>query len=681
MNTGESDNVLFIADRQAAGAGEHNGIVSVYTSVNPGVEDTIDVSITVPPPDEPLLSLNPDRLEFGENDTLKYSQFGNIGEGTLNWTAVEDIEWLRVQPENGNIETQQSSNVAFISDRTGLESGQTYSDMVFIRYDDKEDTVFVSVSVPEEPPVLVIDPRDLNFGEQESVLNVQIGNSGGRTLNWAVSEDIDWLIVAPVEGSVAASDTQEVTFIADRDGLESGRTFEGIVRITSNGGSDSIAVIVQTPEELPELSVDPHSVDFGENETERQLTIGNIGQGTLSWRVSEGVNWLSATPISGEANAGDSDVIQLTADRGSLNEGDSPSTYLRITSNGGNDSVQAQLSVPYTIPNAPGNLVAEAVDTNRIDLSWEDNSDNETGFRIQRKLEENDEWLEIAEVGENVTTFEDGDLEPNTAYYYRAMAFNPAGNSNPSHEADAITLPVAGSEREFPLGDTGLNIVMCWIPAGEFWMGAQEGEEGAGQDEFPRHRVMFDYGFWMGKYEITQQQWVAVMGDWEFNFPGHPNFPAERLNTTEIQEFIEDLNGSFRLPSESEWEYACRAGTQTRFYWGNDPDYEEIDLYAWYLGNSNQSPHPVGVDKRPNNWGLFNMSGNIAEFCKDIYHSSFEGNPPNDGSAWLEGGNGNPVVRHGHWNNAAPECRSASRGSTPMNNRSLYIGFRLVRDE
>jgi len=218
------------------------------------------------------------------------------------------------------------------------------------------------------------------------------------------------------------------------------------------------------------------------------------------------------------------------------------------------------------------------------------------------------------------------------------------------------------------------------IPAGEFDMGSPSSEVGRNDNEGPVHHVTISEDFYMGKYEVTQEQWQKVMGSNPSYFKGD-DLPVEQISWNEIQDFIRKLNEressvKYRLPSEAEWEYAARAGTTTRYSFGDD----ESDLgdYVWYNDNSGEETHPVGL-KQPNPWGLYDMHGNVYEWVQDEWHNSYDG-APSDGSAWEGGDGAYRVIRGGGWGLIAGDCRSAYRNCDVLGYRDYYLGFRLLQE-
>jgi len=216
------------------------------------------------------------------------------------------------------------------------------------------------------------------------------------------------------------------------------------------------------------------------------------------------------------------------------------------------------------------------------------------------------------------------------------------------------------------------------IPAGDFDMGSPSNEKDRYIDEGPVHQVKISNSFYLGKYEITQKQWRDVMGTSPSYFKGD-DLPVERVSWKDVQEFIKRLNGKdggnkYRLPTEAEWEYAARAGTTTRYSFGNDES--ELGDYAWYEDNSGDNTHNVG-QKKPNPWGLYDMHGNVWEWTQDRYHDSYSG-APTDGSAW-EGNSSYRVIRGGSYDDSKRDCWLTNRNYLSNIFHSSYTGFRLVK--
>jgi formylglycine-generating enzyme required for sulfatase activity len=213
---------------------------------------------------------------------------------------------------------------------------------------------------------------------------------------------------------------------------------------------------------------------------------------------------------------------------------------------------------------------------------------------------------------------------------------------------------------------------MVIIPAGSFDMGSNNGEV----SEKPVHRVTIAKPFSMGKTEVTQGQWKAVMGNNPSNFSNcGDTCPVEQVSWNDVQGFLHKLNAKtgkqYRLPSEAEWEYACRAEGKQE-YCGSD----YVDSIAWYSNNGGFTTHP-SAQKQANAWGLYDMNGNVGEWVEDSYHDNYNG-APTDGSAW-PGDGAIRVLRGGSWNYGPQGARVAYRGWFGSSFRSNRYGFRLAR--
>jgi formylglycine-generating enzyme required for sulfatase activity len=228
---------------------------------------------------------------------------------------------------------------------------------------------------------------------------------------------------------------------------------------------------------------------------------------------------------------------------------------------------------------------------------------------------------------------------------------------------------------------------MIWIAPGEYVMGSPTQEKDRDLDEGPQTRIVLPDGFWIGQHEVTQAEYQALMGTNPSQYLGDDRRPVEKVNWQEAVDYCRKLtereraaghlqaNYEYRLPSEQEWEYACRAGTTTRFSYGNDPAYVRVGEYAWHIGNSESTTHPV-EQKKPNPWGLYDMHGNALEWCLDEWTGAFPGGALTNTAAPPAGTL--RVARGGSWLYEARFCRSANRDSYGMFNRCSDVGFRVV---
>ena len=217
------------------------------------------------------------------------------------------------------------------------------------------------------------------------------------------------------------------------------------------------------------------------------------------------------------------------------------------------------------------------------------------------------------------------------------------------------------------------------VPPGMFSMGSPVSDTNRASDEEPQREIRFAHSILVSRYEVTQQLWVSIMGNNPSALPHGPNYPVNNVTWRDCQDFLGRLNARsdvrFRLPTEAEWEYACRAGAETPWHFGNDPT--QLGEFAWYADNSAGQIHEVGK-KKPNAWGLHDMHGNVYEWCQDSYEANYA-NRGSDGHRAMEGGESR-VRRGGSYNQPAKYCRNAFRGNGDEKNARSDVGLRLVAD-
>ncbi|CAK8723533.1 MAG: Formylglycine-generating enzyme, required for sulfatase activity, contains SUMF1/FGE domain [Candidatus Electronema aureum] len=226
------------------------------------------------------------------------------------------------------------------------------------------------------------------------------------------------------------------------------------------------------------------------------------------------------------------------------------------------------------------------------------------------------------------------------------------------------------------MNDDATGMKLAYVPSGCFMMGSSTDDEGHENDEGPVHKVCVD-SFWMGQYEVTQGQWEKVMGANPSEFKKGGNYPVERVSWNDVQDFIKKLNSSstgnsYRLPTEAEWEYACRANSSSRYCGGND-----VNAVAWHGESiSDGSTHPVG-GKQANGFGLYDMSGNVWEWCADQYDSGYYASSPQSNPVGSES-ESYRVLRGGGWGSMPRDVRAANRCGPTHSIYGSGVGFRLV---
>lgn len=286
------------------------------------------------------------------------------------------------------------------------------------------------------------------------------------------------------------------------------------------------------------------------------------------------------------------------------------------------------------------------------------------------------EWMHLAylQVTNVPHLFLDTAAPPRERRFYRAVQTAPATFG------ELQALPE--EEQRFFRAAMGLPELVL-IQPGTFLMGSPGAEVGRNSDEGPQTLVTLTRAFYMGKYEVTQSEYAKVSGTNAAAFPTNPNLPMEMVSWPDAMAHCHRLNQreaaagrlpagwAYRLPTEAEWEYCCRAGKATRYSFGDDLTGTEIAKYAWFGEVNTGRTRPVGT-KLPNPWGLYDMHGNVWELCLDAwtYTGGSATNPQGTGSGRM--------TRGGSWHSSAARCRAASRNPYDTVGREAWVGFRVV---
>jgi formylglycine-generating enzyme required for sulfatase activity len=318
-------------------------------------------------------------------------------------------------------------------------------------------------------------------------------------------------------------------------------------------------------------------------------------------------------------------------------------------------------------------------------LQWLEGSpfDNPNAIPVLAQLANGPDGL-LREVAERI--LQRGQPDPGGST--KARRTRPLGGSKFAKSPEAVqSSPHLTGER---FEDPATRLSLIWIEPGSFTMGFSNGYS----EERPQHRVTLTEGFWLGEFPVTNEQYALFLrevharepGQWKINRCNQPQQPVVGVTWLDAMAYCawvsQKIGAHCRLPSEAQWEFACRAGSETEYCCGNAPS--QLEEYAWFLKNSGESTQPVGR-KRPNDWGLFDMHGNVWEWCYDVFDPSIYKTrkdgavdpvnaPPNTEShtSALRG------LRGGSWCNSAADCRSAIRSRNKAVNAYTSVGFRVA---
>ncbi|HUW62921.1 MAG TPA: SUMF1/EgtB/PvdO family nonheme iron enzyme [Candidatus Bathyarchaeia archaeon] len=552
----------------------------------------------------------------------------------------------------------------------------------------------LDLQIGDEEPA----PAEVTLDASNRSFSVDVVNLGGWPLRWEATPS-DGSLVTLNEYIGEAEDRFTVTITLDEEDTDRGGESTTIVFVNRSNPNDTAEIVVNVAQ--AQLEVSPPRLSLSRQINFETVTVTNNGNAVLNW-MGESFDddpIIEVDKTSGTLEPNESESVRFALRSPSTVSDYHEKTFVFVDE----DNADARASVYVEVEPA---LLNVAVPQGGIQLDADNPSATVTV--INRGLAPLS-WQAEGYDGVTVTPFS-GYLEPNNASDSDEETVTITANDpdadlstvitfvNLLNEANTVEVEVGGcgggcdtpgaTETIMLPGDVPLKMV-C-IPAGTFMMGRYPGEQDSSDSEAPQHEVTITQGFWMGKYELTKRQWQAVMGTTPWSGRDYvlddADSPAVYVSWNDAQAFITALNGltgkTFRLPSEAEWEYACRAGTTTRFYRGDDPGYSVGDAYCWWHYNTvevkevnEQYAHIVGL-KTANAFGLYDMSGNVWEWCQDWFDSYTSGSVT-DPTGPASGSN--RVVRGGGWPDGGSSCRSAGRGSSSPSYTFNYLGFRLSR--
>jgi len=344
LSAGESADVTATVSRTGITPGSYSDVISINSDAG---NNTVSVNMDVAG-----FFISATSLDFGSIDTQKTVTITNSGSGNLIWQSSNKEAWLTVNPNSGTIASGKSVNFIVAVSRTGVDPGD-YSDTIIMTSNAGERRISVAMSVAN----LTFTPTSFNFGTTETQGRLIISNTGSGSLSWSAAKTQSWLSLSSASGFIAKGASTIVTVTANRVGAPPG-TQTDTISLTSNGGNGSIPVTIQ----VPGLSFSPASLSFGVGDTNKTLTISNVGAGALTWQALKKETWLTLSSTSGSVDAGKSVTVTIT-----VASGMDPGTYtdtIALTSNGGNGNVPVTLAIPG-LSFTPNTMVFGTSDTQK----------------------------------------------------------------------------------------------------------------------------------------------------------------------------------------------------------------------------------------------------------------------------------------------------------------------------
>lgn len=330
---GETDIIKVTVDRTNLEPGNYIGLISVKS--NGGDQD---ISVSIRKNSNPILSITPQLLDFGDTVIQEFFVVKNVGNGLLMWTVETEEIWIAISQSTGSTSTE-SDTIYLTVNRTGLTSSN-YVGNISVQSNGGKSNISVSMDVID-PAILTVTPTAIDFGSNETLSQISISNSGGDKLTWEITEELSWITVSPDTGSTTL-EIDKVNIIADRENIDPG-VHVGFLSVKSNGGVQDISISISR-ESDPILEVWPLILNFGGTDSLLYFSISNLGSGLLSWSVTDTMNWLTMSPVEGVIFT-ESDTVKVVVSRFDLTS-DNYTGRISITSDGGGTEVLVEMIVP-----------------------------------------------------------------------------------------------------------------------------------------------------------------------------------------------------------------------------------------------------------------------------------------------------------------------------------------------
>jgi hypothetical protein len=394
ISSGNSESITLKINRGDLKPGLYRDTISITSNDGKG---EVTVAMTVPEP-APSLSFSPQSINLGVVDTKIVLTILNIGGSTLKWQASKQQTWLSLSLTSGSLLSEKQDSITLIVDRANLKSG-SYKDVIALTSNGGNGEIPITMEVPEPEPRLSFLQKSLDFGTTTSQINLGLGNSGGKSLEWQASKQQAWLSLSPTNGSILSDQISTITATVDRTNLKPG-LYNDVINMISNGGNGEIKVTMIVPEPAPVLSFDPKSVDFGTTETQKSLIISNVGGGTLKWQSSKQQSWLSLSSTSGSLASGKSETITLKISRADLKPGQFKD-IISLTSDGGKGDVTVTMAVPEPLPSL--SFDPKSVDFGTTETQKSLAISNIGGGTLTWQASKQQSWLSLSSVSGSLT--------------------------------------------------------------------------------------------------------------------------------------------------------------------------------------------------------------------------------------------------------------------------------------